>query len=165
MLCASDTSVLIALTAIGKLTLLPRYFDRIWIPPAVEEELRLDSAFLGTDALQQAIQSGWLQRRIVQQTALVQALQVDLHRGEAEAIALAIENRLPLVLMDESFGRQRARALGLQTVGVLGILLRARKQGDISSLAQAMQALRQEVGFFISESLHRELLCQVGESD
>jgi predicted nucleic acid-binding protein len=35
--------------------------------------------------------------------------------------------------------------------------------GQIDSLDQAMQALRQEVGFFIAENLYQQILQQAGE--
>lgn len=68
-----------------------------------------------------------------------------------------------MVVMDEHDGRMRARAMGLKTVGVLGVLLRAKKQGRIPSLDLAMQTLRREIGFFISDDLYHYILHEAAE--
>lgn len=68
-----------------------------------------------------------------------------------------------IIVMDERLGRDRARNLGLQTIGVLGILLTAKKQGKIASLAESMTALRNEIGFFISDELYQQILRQANE--
>lgn len=65
--------------------------------------------------------------------------------------------------MDERIGRDRANALGLNTVGILGVLLSAKRRGNIDSVAGAMKVLRREIGFFISEDLYQEVLKQAGE--
>jgi hypothetical protein len=87
----------------------------------------------------------------------------ELNQGEAEAITLAVDLGVDMIVMDEKIGRERARGLGLKTVGVIGVLLTAKKRGRISSLKNAMLALRNEVGFFISDDLYRQILAQAGE--
>jgi uncharacterized protein len=76
---------------------------------------------------------------------------------------LALELDLSQVLMDEQDGRSRAKAMGLSPVGVLGILLRAKRIGDIASVKEAMVSLRQEIGFFISDNLFQSILAEAGE--
>ena len=49
-----------------------------------------------------------------------------LHRGEAEAIALASELKAEIVVIDEQEGRHLATQAGLSVTGVLGVLLRAK---------------------------------------
>ena len=56
----------------------------------------------------------------------------DLDRGEAEAIALAIERRADLILVDEKRGRRIAAAAGLTVTGLLGVVARAKRTGLIS---------------------------------
>jgi predicted nucleic acid-binding protein len=77
--------------------------------------------------INQAIQAGWIIQVSVKDMVLVQALALDLDRGEAEAIALALERKSSYLLIDESDGRAKARAMGLNPVGVIGVLLRAKK--------------------------------------
>jgi hypothetical protein len=163
MPAVSDTSPLIGLAAIGHLELLHEQFGAVFIPLAVQAELKIETRFRGATAIQQAMRQGWLQTKTVQNTPLVQALTMELHAGEAEALALASDLGLEMIVMDEHDGRARVRAMGLKPVGVLGILLRARQTGRIDPLGQAMQSLRQEVGFFIAEELYRQILQQAGE--
>jgi hypothetical protein len=93
----------------------------------------------------------------------VDANTIDLDRGEAEAIALALQRSSPHVIMDETDGRARAKAMGLKPVGLLGILLRAEQDGQIVSVRQAMQALRQEIGFYIADELFVSILKSASE--
>ncbi|GAB4505728.1 MAG: hypothetical protein Fur0043_27260 [Anaerolineales bacterium] len=99
----------------------------------------------------------------IQNKPLAQSLFQELDEGEAEAITLAVDLGVDIIVMDEKIGRERARGLGLKTVGVLGVLLAAKKQGKIKSLKNAMTALRNEVGFFISDDLYLQILTQAGE--
>ena len=56
-----------------------------------------------------------------------QVLSQELDRGEAEAIVLAEESKAEYLLMDEKHGRSVAEARGLTVVGLLGVLLMAKK--------------------------------------
>lgn len=89
---------------------------------------------------------------------------MELDNGESEAIALAIELKIQNIIMDESDGRSKARALGLSTIGVIGVLLRAKRDARLESLKQALLALRQEAGFFIADELYQHLLIEVDEA-
>ena len=164
MPAVSDTSPLIGLAAISRLELLRDQFGSVFIPQAVYAELKIESGFPGTNMLEQAFTDGWVEVKQVQNLPLINALRGELHLGEAEALALAIELEVEMIVMDERDGRSRARMMGLKTVGVLGILLRAKKQGKIKSFAQEMNNLRREIGFFISDELYQELMIQAGEN-
>lgn len=65
--------------------------------------------------------------------------------------------------MDEADGRAVAKALGLQPIGILGILLMAKNRGKLESVKNEMQKLRHEAGFFIEESLFQRILLEAGE--
>ena len=86
-----------------------------------------------------------------------------LHRGEAEAIALASGIGADIVIIDEQDGRQFAARAGLLVTGVLGILLRAKKNGSIPAIEPEIQALRTKARFFISPSLEAKMLSAAGE--
>ena len=94
---------------------------------------------------------------------LLNVLTLYLHRGEAEAIALAADLRADIVLIDEQEGRQFAAHAGLQVSGVLGILLRAKLKGEIPALKPEIQLLRNKARFFISRSLEDKVLSEAGE--
>jgi hypothetical protein len=163
MPAVSDTSPILGLAVIGHLALLHEQFGEIYIPLAVLEELKTETNFRGVPAVQEALQDGWIISREVQNKPLVTSLSVELNQGESEAITLAMDLGVKIIVMDERLGRDRARTLGLQTVGVLGILLTAKKHGQITSLKDEMTALRNEIGFFISDELYQRLVLQAGE--
>ncbi|QXD16313.1 DUF3368 domain-containing protein [Rhodocaloribacter litoris] len=96
-------------------------------------------------------------------TRLVTVLQRDLGRGEAEAIALALERNADLVLLDEREGRRAARRLGLSVTGVLGLLVEAKAKGHVATLRPLVDALRQVAGFYVHDEVYRAVLRQVGE--
>jgi len=164
MLVVSNTSPILNLAIVHCLELLHQQFEAVLIPPAVREELQLDSELPGTSEAQAALQSGWLREAVPSNTALVQMLGLELDEGEAAAIALALEVKPEFILMDESEGRAKATALGLRPVGVLGVLLRAKRDGQIDSVKETMTRLRQEAGFFISDELFSAVLQEAGEA-
>jgi len=86
-----------------------------------------------------------------------------LDLGEAEALALALETKADLVLLDESAARLNARQLGLAHTGVLGVLRQARRTNRIASLKAEILRLRSEAHFFVSPALEKRLLISVGE--
>jgi len=65
--------------------------------------------------------------------------------------------------MDEKEGRQRAAALGLRAIGIIGVLIVARQTGRIESLAAEIARLRIEAGFFVDRALEAQALDLVGE--
>ena len=72
--------------------------------------------------IEQAEQAGWLKARPASNANLVSLLTVELHLGESEAIALALEMKADRLLIDERDGRMLARQLELRLTGVLGVL-------------------------------------------
>jgi hypothetical protein len=53
----------------------------------------------------------------------------ELEKGEAEVIILAKEKEIKHVLIDEKVARLQAKILGLEVIGTLGLLLKAKKKG------------------------------------
>jgi len=159
----SNTSPILNLAIIDHLDLLRAQFAQVIIPPDVLDELKLETDFPGTESIRQALQSGWLRAVELEDVRLSRALALELDRGEAAAIALALELGGTRILMDEHEGRAKARALGLQPVGVLGVLLRAKRDGSLESVDLAAQALRHRAGFFIADALLAQVLVDAGE--
>ena len=62
-------------------------------------------------------------------------------RGEAEAIALAIEVSADVLLVDERKGRKAAREMGLRVLGLLGILAEAKRAGFIDRIEPVLEEL------------------------
>ncbi len=165
MPAVSDTSPILGLAAIDRLELLHEQFGAVFIPNAVLSELKTETNFSGASVVREALENGWLEVKDVQNLPLVQALSVELDMGEAEALALATDLHLEIIVMDEHEGRARARAMGLKPVGVIGILLRAKHQGKIQSIGDTLQALRDEIGFYIADDFFQRILKEAGEAE
>jgi len=159
----SNTSPLLNLAIVGRFSLLRDQFREIWIPPGVFEELRVKEDLPGTQSMREAIEAGWLRVEKVRELPVVQVLQRDLDKGEAEAITLALQMKAEWILLDEREARRVAKRLGLKVAGVLGILFRARREGKLSSLERAMKELREKAGFRIGADLFAELVREAGE--
>ena len=65
--------------------------------------------------------------------------------------------------MDDLRARQLAEAIGLKVTGTLGILLRAKQAGLISTLQPLVDDIAAQ-GFHLSPELHRDVLGLAGET-
>jgi hypothetical protein len=161
MVIVSDTSPLINLAIIGHLDLIPRLFQSVILPQSVLDEIVTAGAGLpGADEIRQA---DWVEVRTCQNQFLVQTLMEKLDPGEAEAIALALEIRADLILMDEDLGRKIALEYHLQPLGTLGILLKAKQSGLIFAVKPLMDSLIVKARFFIHQKLYDDVLQLAGE--
>ncbi len=112
MIVVSDSTTLIILNDLGKLVYLKNIFVTILIPPKVYEEINFKKDFQLPDYIEVAEPKD---------SERLQELKMLLDDGESEAIALAMEKRLPLVI-DEKKGRRIAKNLSLDILGLLGIV-------------------------------------------
>jgi hypothetical protein len=152
----SDTSPITNLSAIGKFDLLHALFGEVYIPTQVRDELNaFDSSWPGADEIDQA---SWVHIAEITNLTLFQTLQRDLDAGEAASIVLALELNADVILMDEREGRHAAARVGLEVVGILGILLAAKTQNHIAQVRPLLDALRQDAGFYIDDKLYEEVL-------
>lgn len=163
MPAVSNTSPISNLAWIGHLNLLRAQFREIWIPKAVETELQNVPDATVRKAITEATHQGWLKSRPASDATLVKLLMVELHPGEAEAIALALEKKVEYLLIDEREGRILARQLGLHLTGVLGVLLRAKKKGRITAVKPEIDALKSKARFFIAPELEAAILREAEE--
>ncbi|MGH9941302.1 MAG: DUF3368 domain-containing protein [Pyrinomonadaceae bacterium] len=106
MIMVSDTSPLVNLAAIGRLSLLHQLYGKIVIPQAVYDEIVV--AGVGLPGATEMPSLDWIEMRDVRDRKLVVAQTLELDLGEAEAIALAIEHKADLLLLDERRGRKVA---------------------------------------------------------
>lgn len=164
MLVVSNTSPIMNLAIVDQLYLLQKQFGEVVVPMAVIEELKLDTDYSGTDRIRTAISEGWLRQETVKNTQVIQALKRELDNGEAEAIALALQLKTTQILIDEREGRSIAKSMGLNPVGVLGILIRAKDEGEVKSLKEVLEKLQREAGFYLTDKLMKEILSDVGEN-
>lgn len=160
---ASNTSPIFNLAMIGQLHLLREQFEEVLAPEAVDSELEPVSHLPELAAYHDALRDQWLRVVPIENHQLVRTLRLSLDHGEAEAITLALERGLRRVLIDERDARNVAKQLGLETPGVLGILLRAKRDQRLDAVRPAMLALKEKAGFYIGEALFRRVLQEAGE--
>jgi predicted nucleic acid-binding protein len=133
----SNATPLRYLAEIGALQLLPYLFGNVVIPTAVEQELTHRHA---PECVRNVILSPpeWLDIRAIQQA---DARLATLDPGEREAITLASELGIDIVLLDEKMARDVSTQRGLRCIGTLRILAEGAKQGQIT-LRDAIERLR-----------------------
>jgi hypothetical protein len=157
VIVVSDTSPVSHLHQIGRLSVLTKLYGRVLVPPAVAVELR------AAPHLHESLDWTVLEIVAPRSPERVDSLLGELDRGESEAIVLALEQQAELLLMDERTGRDVASRLGIRRTGLLGVLLEAKKQGLISSVASEMDRLARETTFRIDPLVRVEVLHLAGE--
>lgn len=162
MKVVSNSSILIALSAIGRLDLLREKFAQgVIIPDAVWEEVVVSGH--GLPGAESVANARWIMRQQVVDTTLVFTLRASLDKGEAEVIALGHEIKADVLLLDEKSARNIARRFNRPVLGTIGMLIWAKRNGLIRSLSAELEALRQKGGFRLGKNVCQYALAQVGE--
>lgn len=160
----SDSSTLIHIARIGRMGVLKNFYDLILITPGVWKEVVEEGrGRSGALEVKEAYNSGWIEVMAPANKSVVQLLERELHKGEAETIALAIEQDSDIVFLDESEARKVAKLYGLRITGIIGILIRAKFEGKIASLRDELDKLRNEAGFWIDDELYLRALQSIAE--
>ncbi len=142
-----DCACLIGLERIGHLDVLSAMFDLIFVPPAVCAEFGAVPAWI---SLERPADAG-----------MVAALRLLVDPGESEAIVLAYEKGLRIIL-DDRKAREVAVRLGVPITGTVGLLLKAKQEGVIAAVRPLLDALDSKQ-FRIGEALRSEALRLAGE--
>jgi predicted nucleic acid-binding protein len=150
----ADTGPLNYLLLIGQIDLLPRLFDTVTIPDAVRDELADEDA--------PRIVREWVSNRpswlSIKPTPRVTRPLPKLDPGEQAALALALELKAELVLMDDRAATRAARELGFTVTGTLGILGLAAANGLVD--LQAALACLTRTNFHVRAELIEALLAK-----
>lgn len=153
MKVVSDTSCITTLLKAGRLELAEALFRALQVPTGVWEEL---SAYhLQIPSFVQRADTGG---RPPPTSGLD-----ELGRGEAEAIALALQVSADLLLTDDQEAARAARQRGLKVIGTVGLILLAKRRGMISSVRQILDLLEERGGLYLSEAVRLEALRLAGE--
>jgi len=153
MIIVSDTSPITALLAVREADLLTKIFGEVLVPPAVHSELLRAHQDLPV----------WLRVQTLQNQAKARVYSQSLDLGEAEAIALAEELHADHLLIDERKGRRLAQQQGVPILGLLGVILIAKKISLIPSARHLLDRLEREAGMYLDQELKNTALRTVGE--
>ena len=153
MLVVSDTSPISALVQIGRVELLTDLFGAVCVPSAVNAELLRFHASLPAR----------VEVREVVDRARVEAFLPRLDLGEAEAIVLAIEVQADHLLIDERRGRLIASQAGVPIIGLIGVVLLAKRRGLIPAAKELIVDLQTTAGFYVDDALVQRTLQAAGE--
>lgn len=161
MAIVSNTSPLMNLAVVGRLGLIEQLYGSANIPEAVAHEL---AAALPEQFNEQAIKKlTWLTVQSVKNRELTESLLLDLDAGEAEAIALSMEMKARLLLLDERRGRSIAQRFGLKFIGLLGMLIEAKRRGLVPAVKPVLDDLIVKAGFWLDNRLYMRVLQEAGE--
>ena len=123
-----NSTPLIALSRISRLELLSEYLGIVYIPQQVYDEVVTHGGDLF--GAKEVASADWMKLKEVTNRIAVDSLSVSLDKGESEAIVLAKEMNLLLVI-DDRDGRKIAESLGLKITGTIGLLLLAAEDGKL----------------------------------
>jgi predicted nucleic acid-binding protein len=145
----SDTSCLILLEKIGELELLHKVFGEIVVTQEIADEYGLTVP-------------KWISVQNPSNKNYQKILEASVDKGEASAIALAVELSDCLLIIDDFKGRNLADALGIKVTGTLGVILEAKVSGVIESVKPVLDKIKQ-TDFRLSDALEKRILQKAGE--
>ena len=147
----SNTGPIIHLTEIG----LMRVFDifkQIIIPEEVRNELRRNKIQIPSDVKVINLENEWKD--------LVKVLtnQHDLDLGEAQAIALALQEKTDYFFTDDLEAREVSRGYHVKVHGTVGLILRAFREKviDKKEAVEKIKELQSKSSLFITKDLIEE---------
>ena len=155
----SNTSPLFYLHQIRQLDLLEKIYGRILVPMAVEEELQ-EGAVIGAET-PDLVGLPWLEVLPVGEIEIPKRVG-KLGAGEAGAIALGIRFQPAFLLLDDRAARREALALGMESTGTLGVLIKAKKSGLIPAFTPLLERLRRTT-LWLGDDVITEALRLAGE--
>jgi predicted nucleic acid-binding protein len=146
----SNTSCLILLDNINALDILQKLYQNIYLTEEVAQEYGKPL-------------ENWMNVVTVKDKNYLRILNASVDLGEASTIALALQmSEDNVMILDDLKARKLAKQLQLKFTGLLGILLKAKQQHIISSVADIFTQLK-KANFRVSEKLENEVLKIAGE--
>lgn len=145
----SDTSCLIILSNIAQLELLHKMYGEIVITPEILEEY-------------QDVVPDWIVVQTVSDKYRQRILELQIDKGEASAIALALEIPGSTLILDDEKARKVARSLNLIFTGTIGVIVKAKLSGIIPEVKSILEMIK-KTNFRISTELEIAALKLAGE--
>ena len=145
----SDTSCFIILTNIGELELLHKIYGQV-----------LTTIDIATEYGEPL--PDWVEIATVTDKYTQQLLEMQIDKGESSAIALALETPDSTVILDDYKARKIAQQLGLTYTGTMGVIIKAKLKGIISSIKPLLEKIKQ-TDFRLSPEIELQALKEANE--
>ena len=145
----SDTSCFIVLLKIGELEILHKLFTNIVTTPEIANEFG-------------EVLPDWVELIAVKDRQKQQLLETQVDKGEASAIALALEIDNSLLIIDDYKARRLAKTLHIDYMGTIGVLIMAKQRGIIKTIKPFLEKIK-TTNFRISAELELQALVEAKE--
>lgn len=145
----SDTSCFIILTNIGELDLLQKVYGKIITTAEV--------AFEFGKTLPE-----WIEITAPADKYRQKILELQLDKGEASAIALALEIPESTIILDDQKARKIPENLGLEITVTIGVIIKAKLLDIIPSIKPFLNKIK-DTDFRLSDEIEQQALKEAGE--
>lgn len=145
----ADSSCLILLDKIEELDILRNLFGKAIVTSIIAEEFGIPLP-------------EWISIKDADNKNYQNILELTVDRGEASAIALAVELIDSLLILDDQKARKLAEELKLKYTGTIALLVEAKLKGYIPSVRPLIDKIR-KTNFRISLDLEKKILKSTGE--
>lgn len=151
-----DASPLINLTHLNLARDLVLFFDRVYVPRAVQEEVNKKGRF--RYRLNRLYRSGFFTKCKTADSYNVRLLQAELDKGESEALIQAQEKLALYFIGDDRRACGIAERMGRTAVGTLRLLARLNLEGRAPELTDLVRILRRDLDFRVSDEIVQKVI-------
>lgn len=144
-----DTSCLILLSRINEISLLKLPGRKLFTTPQVRKEYITDLP-------------SWIEIIEPQKELVDEIINMNLDLGEASAIALAMDLKKSILIIDDLKGRKLAAQLNIHYSGTLGLILRAKQERVLPSVKPIIKKI-EKTNFRVDKNLLSTILQEAGE--
>lgn len=145
----SDTSCFILLDNINEFDLLRKLYGQVITTNEVAKEFGKSLP-------------DWIEIKEPKKKQYQQVLELQLDKGEASAITLALDMIDPILILDDYRARKVAERLGFEITGTLGVIIKAKLAGHISSVKPILEKIKR-TNFRLTPELEQEVLLESSE--
>lgn len=145
----SDTSCFIILSRIGEFNILFEVYGNI----VTTKEIALEFG----EKLPE-----WVEVKDVKDKYSQKLLEMQIDKGESSAIALALETAECTLILDDYKARRIAEQLSLSYTGTIGVIIKAKQMGIISSIKPILYKIKR-TDFRLSSDIEYQALQAANE--
>ncbi|MBZ5562546.1 MAG: hypothetical protein LAP13_08995 [Acidobacteriia bacterium] len=156
-----DSSSLISLTHLGLSAELSLFFDVVFVPRAVQQEVNKIGRF--RYRLKKLYRTRIFARCTAADKTNVSLLSAELDKGEAEALIQAEEKAAMFFIGDEKRAREIGEKKGFKSVGTVRLLARLHLEGRADEPRALVHKLRHDLRFRVSERVVEEAIAMAPE--